>query len=111
MRYVGLWRPAASNQGPPTEAHMVEMGALVEQMMSKGYLLTTEPLGPPETGAAITRSGDSYTVGALTDRAGGYALLQAGSLEECIEQVKRFLAAAGDGVCEIRQIVDMGPRP
>jgi hypothetical protein len=35
---------------------------------------------------------------------GGFALLEAGSKEEAIAIAKKFLAVAGDGECEIRQL-------
>ncbi len=34
--------------------------------------------------------------------------MQADTREECIALCKEFLQVAGDGVCEFRQIVDMG---
>ena len=41
---------------------------------------------------------------------GGFAILDAGSKQEAIELVKRFLDVAGDGECEIRQIFE-APEP
>ena len=35
---------------------------------------------------------------------GGFALLEAGSKEEAIAIAKKFLAVAGEGECEIRQL-------
>jgi len=109
MRFLSIWRPAASNSGPPTQEHMQAMGALVQEMMANGSLIVTEPLGPLEAGARIESQGGRSTVSALTDRAGGYALIQAPSKEACMELMTRFFAVAGDGVCELRQIVDMAP--
>jgi hypothetical protein len=107
MRYACLYYPAASNQGPPSQEHMAAMGALVEQMMKSGSLLVTEPLGAPQSGARVERSRGAFKVDGLTDRAGGYAILQAESRDACIALAKTFLDVAGDGACEIRQIVDM----
>jgi hypothetical protein len=39
---------------------------------------------------------------------GGLALLQANSKAEAIELVKQFLAMAGDGECELRQLYEAG---
>ena len=36
----------------------------------------------------------------------GFAVLQANSKEEAIEAVRRFLAIAGDGESELRQIME-----
>ena len=39
---------------------------------------------------------------------GGFALLQANSKAEAIELTKQFLAVAGDGECELRQLYEAG---
>ena len=95
----------------PSPAHMAEMGKLVEEHMKAGNLITTEPLAPRAAGVRVTRSGDRYTVSDETERAGGYAILQADSKEDVIEQTKAFLAVAGDGVSEVRQILEFVPPP
>jgi hypothetical protein len=38
--------------------------------------------------------------------AAGYALLRANSREELAEHVRTFLDVAGDGTCEIIQVMD-----
>ena len=42
-------------------------------------------------------------------RAGGFAILNANSREEAIELGKTFLKVAGDGVVEIRQVMEFAP--
>lgn len=44
-------------------------------------------------------------------RAGGFAFLEAASKNEAIEYCKKFLKVAGDGTCEIRQILEFAPQP
>jgi hypothetical protein len=109
MRYACIYHPAPSNQGPPTPEHMAAMGALVERFMKSGELIVTEPLAGPEAGCRVERSDGQFSVSDLAGRAGGYAILQADSREGVIALAKEFLAVAGDGACEIRQIIDMGP--
>ena len=46
-----------------------------------------------------------------TARAGGFAMLEAASKEDAIEYCKKFLTVAGDGTCEIRQVLEFGPPP
>ena len=60
-------------------------------------------------GARVRLAGGKFTVTGEADRMAGYALLNASSKEEAIEFCKTFLQTAGDGVTEIRQIIDMGP--
>ena len=107
MRFVSIFQ-STKPPAPPSDAEMAAMGALVEKYMKSGNLLVTEPLAAPKAGARIEQSNGKVTVGALGHTAGGYAILQADSREECIALCKEFLAVAGDGVCEFRQIVDMG---
>ena len=107
MRFVSIFHSAQTNSGPPSQEHMQAMGALIESYMKSGALVVTEPLAAPEAGARIERSNGQFTVGALADRPGGYAILQADTREACIELCRVFLDVAGDGVCEIRQIVEM----
>ena len=111
MRYACLYHPAPGNQGPPTPEHMAAMGALVEKSMKSGILLTTEPLAGPDANGKVERSGGQFTVSDLTDRPGGYAILQADSREAVVAFIKEFLDVAGDGSCEFRQIIDMGRAP
>ncbi len=107
MRFVSIFQ-SSKPPAPPSEAEMAAMGALIEKYMKAGNLVITEPLGGPDSGARIEQSNGQVTVGALTSRASGYAILQADTREECIALCKEFLQVAGDGVCEFRQIVDMG---
>jgi hypothetical protein len=39
---------------------------------------------------------------------GGFAILEAKSKQDAIDLAKQFLAAAGDGECELRQIYTQG---
>ena len=111
MRYLTIYRPTSGEEGGmPSPEHMAEMGALVEQMTAKGALIGTEPLAPRAACARVSLKGGGFTVSDEPERAGGYAVLNASSREEAIELCKTFLATAGEGVCEIRQIVEFGPR-
>lgn len=106
MRFVSIFQ-STKPPAPPSPEEMAAMGALIERYMKDGKLKITEPLGAPEAGARIERSNGQVSVGALAGRASGYAILQADTLEDCVALCKEFLEVAGDGVCEIRQIVDM----
>jgi len=112
MRYLSLYRSTASEEGAmPEPQHMEAMGKLVEEMLAKGSLLGTEPLGVRALGARVTLKDGAITVADEEERLSGYAILEAPSREAVIELAKTFLQVAGDGVCEIRQILDFGPPP
>ncbi len=111
MRYLTIYRPTAGEEGgTPSPEHMAEMGRLVEEMTAKGLLIKTEPLAPRAAGARVSLKDGRVSVADEPERAGGYAFLNAGSRDEAIELCKTFLQHAGEGVCEVRQIVEFGPR-
>jgi hypothetical protein len=110
MRYLSLFRPMSGEEGSmPSPEHMAAMGKLIDEMTRSGHLISTEPVLPRQAGCQITRSGGRFTVSGLDGRMGGFAFLQADSKEELIEITKKFLDVAGDGVCEIRQIMEFAP--
>jgi hypothetical protein len=110
MRFLSIYRPASGEEGAmPAPEHMAEMGRFTQEMLASGHLLSTEPLRPRAQCARVSLSGGSFTVSPETERAGGYALLEAESLEQAVELCKRFLSVAGDGVTELRPILDFAP--
>jgi hypothetical protein len=109
MRYLSIYRPESGVEGGmPSQEHMAAMGRLVEEWTAKGKLISTEPLTPC---ARVRLADGQFTVSDETVRAGGFAFLEADSKEEAIELSKTFLKVAGDGTCEIRQILEFAPQP
>ena len=111
MRFLCLYKPSKQEGVPPTQQEMVEMGKLIEEQVKSGVLLATEGCLPTAKGARVRLSGGKFTVtdGPFTEAkevVGGFALIQANSKEEAIEQTKRFLKVAGDGETEIRQVFE-----
>ena len=87
------------------------MGKLIEDGMKAGYLLAVEGCLPTATGARVRLADGTVTVtdGPFTEAKeviGGLAILQAGTKAEAIQMAKDFLAVAGDGECELRQLYD-----
>jgi hypothetical protein len=113
MRYLSVFKAVETGK-PPSPEMMEKMGKLVEDSMKKGELLATEGCLPSALGMRVRRAGDKVTVkdGPFTESKeviGGFAILQANSKEEVIEMTRKFLAVAGDGECEIRQVYE-GPK-
>jgi hypothetical protein len=109
MRFLCVYKPSKPEGTPPTEREMAEMGKLIGEMMQSGVLLATEGCLPSALGARVRLTGGKYTVtdGPFTESKeiiGGFALMQTNSKEEAIEHTKKFLAIAGDGESEIRQV-------
>jgi hypothetical protein len=113
MRFLCLYKPAKPEGTPPTQKEMAEMGKLIEDSMKAGKLLATEGCLPSALGARVRLSGGKFNVvdGPFTESkelVAGFALIQAATKAEAIEQIKDFLKVAGDGETEIRQVFEPG---
>lgn len=115
MRFMTIYKPADTKDMeagvPPTQYEMATMGAFIEEMGKSGVLLATDGLLPSSKGARVRQSKGkvSVTDGPFTESKeliAGFAILQVKSKAEAIELTKRFLAIAGDGESEVRQMYD-----
>jgi hypothetical protein len=111
MRFLSIYTHAERTT-PPTTEEMATMGKLIEEGMKAGWLLATEGCLPSALGARVRRSNGKLAVtdGPFTEAkevVGGFAILKANSKQEAIELTRKFLAVAGDGECELRQLYEM----
>jgi hypothetical protein len=109
MRYLMIYKTVEAQMGPPSPEMIAEMGAFIQKMTETGVLISTGGLLPSATGARVRRTGDTVTVtdGPFTEAkelVGGFAVVEAQSKEEAIDQARQFLAVAGDGETEVRQM-------
>ncbi len=96
----------------PSEKLMTDMGKLMEQMTREGTLVSTAGLRPTTEGVRVRqRNGkQSVTDGPFTETKeviGGFAILEAKSMEHAVELTKRFLHVHGnewDVECEVRKM-------
>lgn len=112
MKFLSIYKTVERNT-PPTPQEMANMGKLIEEGMTKGWLLGTEGCMPTALGARIQRTDGKIDVidgpfAEAKEVVGGFALLKADSREEAIELVRKFLKVAGDGECELRQLYEAG---
>ena len=108
MRFLAIYHPESGEEGAtPDRQHMAAMSSFTERERRAGHLLATEALAPRVKGARVKLGDGGFTVQRETERAGGYAILNADSLEDAIEQAKAFLEVAGPGVSEVRQIIEI----
>lgn len=112
MRFLSIYKTVETNT-PPSPEHIAKMQQLVEDSMKAGVLVATEGCLPSALGARVRLDGSKVTVtdGPFVETKeliAGFAILQAGSKAEAIEITKNFLAVAGGGECEIRQIFTAG---
>ena len=112
MKFLSMVRLDEKTAQKPSERLMREMGELMQEAMSKGWLVTTAGLRPTSEGKRVrwNRGKLSMTDGPFTETkeiVGGYAILEAKSMDEAIELTKRFLKVHGDEwnvECEVRQL-------
>jgi len=112
MRFLSLIRVAESTGQKPSEKLMADMGRLITEMTADGTLLGTAGLRPTSEGKRMRLSYGKQTVsdGPFTESKeviGGYAMLQADSMEHALQLTKRFLDVHGDEwevECELRQV-------
>ncbi|WP_206318371.1 YciI family protein [Actinacidiphila epipremni] len=111
MMLLRLDPAKAPVEGPSGEL-MEEMGKLLEEMTKAGVLLDTGGLRAVEPGAVVRQVKGKQTVldGPFSEAKeviGGYALVQAKSLEEATQWASRFLAVHGEEweiEAEVRQV-------
>ncbi len=114
MRFMTIYkapRAIADDEAPPSEEDMARMGAFIEELAREGILLITDGLASTAKGARVRSDGGKITVvdGPFTEAkevVAGYAIINVASKAEAIEVTKRFLAVAGDGESEVREMYD-----
>ena len=110
MRFLNIYK-CPERTTPPSAEEMERMGKLIEEGMKSGKLLATEGCLPSALGARVRITNGNITVtdGPFTEAkevVGGFAILQADSKEEAIQQAKDFLSVVGQGETEVRQLFD-----
>ena len=112
MRYLSMIRIDENTGQVPSEQLMTDMGALIEELTRSGQLIRTGGLRPTSEAVRVRLRGGTLTMtdGPFTETKeviGGYAILEAASMEEAVALTKRFLAVHGDEwdiECEVRQL-------
>jgi len=112
MRFLSMIRVNESAGQVPSEQLMHEMGTLIDEMTRAGSLIRTAGLRPTKEGRRVRlHKGQLSTVdGPFTETKeviGGFAMLEAPSMEAATELTKRFLRIHGDAweiECEVRQL-------
>lgn len=113
MRFLSMIRVEENTGQVPSEQLMNDMGKLIEEMMREGSLIRTAGLRPTKEGKRVRlrKGGQLSTVdGPFTETKeviGGFAIIEAESMEAAIELTKRFLRVHGDVwdiECEVRPL-------
>src|SRR6202049_182461 len=122
MRFMVIVKATKDSEAGvlPDEKLLAEMGNYNEERVKAGVMLAGEGLQPSSKGAKVRFSGSKRTVidGPFTESkelVAGYWIIQAKSLAEAIEWVKRVpdpMPGEEDSEIEIRQVFeadDFGP--
>jgi hypothetical protein len=113
MRFLSLIRVQENTGKQPSERLMTEMGKLMTEMKASGRLLDTAGLAPTADGKRVRlRAGRISVVDGPFAEAkeviGGYAMLDAASMDEAVALTERFVELhVADGWeidCEVRQV-------
>jgi len=115
MRFLSLIRVQENTGKQPSERLMSEMGKLMTEMKRDGKLLDTAGLASTANGKRVRlRAGKISVVDGpfaeTKEVIGGYAMLEAQSLEEAIALTERFvelhIADGWELECEVRQVFE-----
>jgi hypothetical protein len=113
MRFLSMIRVQENAGKMPSERLMTEMGKLMGEMKGAGKLLDTAGLAPTAQGKRVRLHGGRISIvdGPFTETkevVGGYAMLDAQSMDEAIALTERFVELhVADGWeldCEVRQL-------
>ncbi len=111
MRFLSMIRVDESLAQAPGEQLMSDMGRLIDELTRDGKLVSTAGLRPTREGARVRlRKGGALSVtdgpfAETKEVIGGFAILEAASLQEAVELTRRFLRVHGtdwDVECEVR---------
>ena len=115
MRFLVLVKATKDSEAGkhPEENLIMETMKLNEEMMKAGVLLDAGGLWPSSQGKRIRLEGETreITDGPFTETKeliGGYWMLQAKSIDEVVEWMKRFPLDKNGGELEIRRLIDVG---
>lgn len=118
MRFLMMYRPdpALMTRTAPDPEHMATMNRFIEEGLRDGSLIDTGALLKNVTGARVRSGGhgefivsEGHSPDNAVDPVVGYAIVQAASKAEVIENAKRFLRVAGAGESQIFQIMEAPP--
>ena len=116
MRFIVMAMATKESEAapPPKPEAFAAMQQYNEELAKAGILLAAEGLGPTSKGARVKFSGDKRTVvdgpfAETKELIAGFSIIQAKSLEEAIEWVKRApnVSPNGEAVVEIRKLMDV----
>ncbi len=110
-RFLCMYKSAKGEGTPPSAEEQAKMGALIGEWLQAGVLLSAEGCMPSAFGMRIRQDHGkvSVTDGPFSESkevVGGFAIIQAEDKADATTWITQFLAVAGDGESEVRQLWD-----
>jgi hypothetical protein len=112
MQFLMIYTP--DDATPPTPEKMAALAQFGEDAAKAGKLVATGGMFPSSMGARVRLAKGTFTVtdGPFPESKevmAGWVIINVNSKEEAVEEARRFMAIAGDGEGEIRQLTDPPP--
>ena len=108
MQFLTIYRPSKPPSGAlPDPEHMAAMQQFIEESFKSGVLLNTGSFMPRANGATMSLINGAFDVGEAPlaqEQIAGFAILKTETEDELQDLIKRFLALAGDGECEVLRL-------
>ena len=109
MRFLGYTLAPEGPMPPPTPELMEEMGKFMEEATKAGVFITGGGMAPTSEGVIIKQTDGKFSVtdgpfAEAKEIVGGWALMEAPTIEEAVEWSKRFMAIAGAEETRIRPV-------
>ena len=109
MKFLVIYTPDTPREsGPPDPVRGAAMAEYAKKSAEAGILLSQAMFD-----SAVTQVRQRAGTVSATDRqeqVTGYAFLEAASHDDAVRMTKEFLSVAGDGVCEVRGVLDGPPQ-
>ena len=114
MRVLSFYKPAVPPGGPPRPEHMETMSRFAEEMTRKGHLVAAGGFLSSAPVSVSLRDGDfavrENAAAIVPEGFHGFGIIQAGSHQEMMSLVRRFLQVAGDGECRLHPLMEGPPQ-
>jgi hypothetical protein len=115
MRVLSFYKPAVPTGGPPSVEHMETMNQFATEMTTKGHLVAAGGLLASAPISVSLKDGDfvvrEHAAPIVPEGFHGFGIIQAGSQEEMMAVIRRFLQVAGDGECRLHPLMEGLPQP
>lgn len=111
MRFMIMFRTEKDAEGVPPCKDLAAMQDFTAALVREGIVLGTEGLYPSARGARVRLDGGRVAVtdgpfAEAKEVVAGYVLVRVDSRDAAVDLAARFLDVAGEGIAEVREVID-----